>query len=132
MEDKVDIFEHYGVTKIIDHMFLSTHIDYYRKGIAHGLVAATVSIARALNRGEDVAVPISEDKYPWKNRTPPEVQAVIALFTSPISQRIGKSLGWDEIVTAGYNQIFYRGESYASRLDKNNQNTVYMSIKLEN
>jgi GNAT superfamily N-acetyltransferase len=132
MEDKVDIFEHYGVTRIVDHMFLATHVDYYRQGIGRGLVAATEAIARALNRGEDVAVPISEDKYPWKNEKTPQVQAIIALFTSPISQKIGKSLGWDEISVTRYDQLFYRGKSYASRLDKDNQTTVYMSIKIDN
>lgn len=132
MENKVDIFEHYGVTKLLDHMFLSTHIDYYERGIAHGLVAATVAMARALQRGEDVAVPISDNKYPWKNISTPPVQAVISLFSSPISQKIGKSLGWNEMYIVRYDQLFYRGESYASKLDKNCQTTVYMSIKIDN
>jgi hypothetical protein len=131
MEEKVDIFKHYKVTKIVDHMFLTTHIDYYQKGIGRGLVAATVDMARALNRGEDVAVPISDDRCLLEDK-PPKVQAVIALFTSPISQRIGKSLQWDEIVITSYDQLFYRGESYASRLDENNQTIAYMSIKIEN
>jgi GNAT superfamily N-acetyltransferase len=131
MEEKVDIFEHYGVTTIMDHMFLATHADYYQKGIGRGLVAATVHMARAINRGEDVGVPISDDKYPWKDKKLPQVQAIIALFTSPISQKIGKSLGWEEISITRYDQLFYKGESYSSRLDKNIQTTAYMSIKIE-
>jgi GNAT superfamily N-acetyltransferase len=131
MEEKVDIFEHYGVTTILDHMFLATHDHYYQKGIGRGLVAATVEMARAINRGEDVGVPISDDKYPWKNKKLPQVQAIIALFTSPISQKIGKYLEWDEIFVARYDQLFYNGEPYSSRLDKNNQTTAYMSIKIE-
>jgi GNAT superfamily N-acetyltransferase len=126
----VDIFGHYGVTTILDHMFLATHVDYYRKGIGSGLVAATVDMARAINRGEDVGVPISDDTYPWKNKKLPRVQAVIALFTSPVSQRIGKSLGWEELFVVRYDQLFLKGEPYSSRLDKNNKTTSYMSIKI--
>jgi hypothetical protein len=131
MEDKVDIFEQYGITTVMDHMFLVTHHDYYHQGIGRGLMAATIEIARALNRGEDVAVPLSYESYPWKNKTPPKVQAVIGLFTSPISQKIAKSLGWEEIFTAKYDQLFYQGKSYGSRLDENNQATIYMAIRTQ-
>ena len=131
MEEKVDIFEHYGITTIMDHMFLVTHQEYYQQGIGRGLVAATVEIARALNRGEDVAVPISYESYPWKNKPPPKVQAVIGLFTSPTSQKIAQSLGWDEIFIVKYDQFFYDGKSYGSRLDRNNQTTIYMAIRTE-
>ncbi|XP_069685047.1 uncharacterized protein [Periplaneta americana] len=129
MEEKVDIFAHYGVTTILDHMFLATHVDYYLRGIGRGLVAATEDMARALNRGEDVTVPISE-KYTWKNKTLPRVEAVIALFTSYKSQKIGKSLKWDEILITNYNDLVYRGRTYGSRLDENNQTNAYMSIKM--
>jgi hypothetical protein len=132
MEEKVDIFKHYGITTIMDHMFLATHCDYYQQGIGRGLVAATVDIARALNRGEEVAVPISDESYPWKHKTPPKVQAVIALYTSPVSQKIAQSLGWEEIFIAKYDQLFYKGKSYGSRLDENNQVSVYMAIRSEN
>jgi GNAT superfamily N-acetyltransferase len=132
MEEKVDIFKHYGITTIMDHMFLATHPEYYQQGIGSGLVAATVDIARALNRGEDVAVPISDETYPWKNKTPPKVQAVIGLFTSPISQKIPRSLGWEEVFIAKHDQLFYEGKSYGSRLDANNQTTVYMAIRTKN
>jgi len=131
MEEKVDIFKHYGITTIMDHMFLVTHHEYYRQSIGRGLVAATVEIARALNRGEDVTVPISYESYPWKNKTPPKVQAVIALFTSPISQKIAQSSGWEEIFVFKYDQLFYKVKSYRSRLDENNQTTVYMAIRTE-
>ena len=131
MEEKVDIFEHYGITTILDHMFLVTHHEYYRRGIGRGLVAATVEIARALNRGEDVAEPIEHESYPWKNKTPPKVQAVIALFTSPVAQKNARSLGWEELFTAKYDQLFYDGKSYASRLDKNNEASIYMVIRTE-
>lgn len=114
----------------MDHMFLATHVDYYQNSIGKGLVAATVDIARAINKGEDVGVPISKDKYPWKNKKLPQVQAVIALFTSPVPQRIGKSLGWDEIFVAKYDELYYEGKPYSSRLDKNNNTTIYMSFKI--
>jgi hypothetical protein len=131
MEEKVDIFEYYGITTVLDHMFLAAHVDYYQKGIGRGLVAATVDMARAINRGEDVGVPISDDKYPWKNKKLPKVQAIIALFTSPTTQKIGKYLGWDEIFVARYDQLFFNGEPYSSRLEKDNQTTAYMSIKVD-
>jgi GNAT superfamily N-acetyltransferase len=131
MEEKVDIFKHYGIATIMDHMFLVTHHEYYQQGIGRGLVAATIEIARALNRGEDVTVPVSYESYPWKNKTPPKVQAVIGLFTSPISQKIAQSLGWEEILIVKYDQLFYNGKSYGSRLDENNQATIYMAIRTE-
>jgi hypothetical protein len=76
-------------------------------------------------------VPISNESYPWNNKTPPKVEAVIGLFTSPISQKIAQSLNWEEIFIAKYDQLFYNGKSYGSRLDKNNQATIYMAIRTE-
>jgi hypothetical protein len=115
----------------MDHLFLVTHHEHYQRGIGLGLVAATVDIARTLNRGEDVAVPISYESHPWKNTTPATVHAVISLFTSPVSQKIAQSLGWEEIFIAKYDQLFYKGKFYSSRLDGNNQVTIYMAIRTE-
>jgi hypothetical protein len=131
VEGKVDIFKHYGVTTVMDHMFLATHREYYQQGIGLGLVAATADIARALNKGENVAVPISEENYPWKNKTPPKVQAIMAIFTSPASQKIPRSLGWDEIFSVKYDDFFYEGKSYCSRLDNNNETAVYMATRID-
>jgi len=131
MEEKVDIFEHYEITTVMDVMFLVTHHEYYGQGIGRGLTAATKEIARALNRGEDVTVPISYESYPWKNKTPPKVQAIIGLVTSPISQKIAQSLGGEQICMVKYDQVFYNGKSYGSRLDENNQGTIYMAIRID-
>ncbi|KAJ9596513.1 hypothetical protein L9F63_012455 [Diploptera punctata] len=130
LEDKVDIADYFQIDSFMDHMFLATHPDYYGKGIGLKTVAASVEIAKALYKGEDVAVPISEDKYPWKKTPIPRPQIVIALFTSPLSQKIGKKLGWNLVAEFSYEDLFYEGKSYASRLDKDNNCSLYMGIKL--
>ncbi|KAJ9596514.1 hypothetical protein L9F63_012456 [Diploptera punctata] len=130
LEAKVDVADYYQIDSFMDHMFLATHPDYYRKGIGLKTVDASVEIAKALYKGEDVAVPISEDKYPWKKTPIPRPQVVIALFTSPLSQKIGKNLGWDFVTEVSYEDLIYEGKTYASRLDKNNNCSLYMGIRL--
>ena len=126
----MDVFKQYGVSNLMDHMFLATHPDYYRIGIGLQTVAATAKLAEALHKGEDVLVPISEDKYPWKKIPAPRSEIVIALFTSPKSQKIGSKLGWEETSVVSYEDLFYEGKSYASRLDKSNNCSVFMVTKV--
>ncbi|PSN33297.1 hypothetical protein C0J52_21153 [Blattella germanica] len=130
IEEEVDIFSRLGVNCLIDHMFLATHPDFYGQGIGLNTVVATVEFAKALNKGEDIVVPISEDKFPWKKTPPPLPEAVTAMFTSSVSQKIGYNLGWEEISVISYEKMYYQGQSYISKLEKENWCTKYFALKL--
>lgn len=52
-------------------------------------------------------------------------------FLLPQYHRKLQNLGWEEIFIAKYDKLFYKGKTYGSRLDENNQVTIYMAIRTE-
>ena len=130
VENKVDVFAHYGVSCILEHMFLATLTDFYGRGIGRRLVKATEEVAKALARGEDVVAPLSEESNPWKGKSAPKVQAVMAIFTSTISQKIGNSLGWDKLAVVNHDELFFEGKPYSYRIGPDHPSSDLMGKKV--
>ena len=130
MEGKLDVFAHYGVNCFLEHMFLATRTEFYGRGIGRRLVQTTEEVANALARGEDVIAPLQEDTNPWKSRTLPRTQAVMAIFTSTISQKIGSSLGWDQLAVVNHDELFFEGKPYSFRIGPDHPTSMIMGKKM--
>ena len=130
MEGKIDVFAHYGVNCFLEHMFLATLTEFYGRGIGRRLVQTTEEVAKALAKGEDVIAPLQEDTNPWKGRSVPRVQAVMAIFTSTISQKIGNSLGWDQLAVVNHDELFFEGKPYSSRIGPGHPTSMVMGKKI--
>lgn len=126
----MDVFAHYGVNCILEHMFLATLTEYYGRGVGRRLVQTTEEVANALARGEDVIAPLQESTNPWKNRSLPRVQAVMAIFTSTISQKIGTSLGWEQLAIVNHDELFFEGEPYSLRIGPDHPASILMGKKV--
>ncbi|KAJ9596512.1 hypothetical protein L9F63_012454, partial [Diploptera punctata] len=130
VEGRVDVFSHYGVTCVLEHMFLATLTEFYGRGIGRRLVKATEDVSKALARGEDVIAPLNEDTNPWKGGPPPRVQAIMAIFTSAISQKIGNSLGWDKLAVVSHDELFFEGKPYSYRIGPDHPSSDLMGKKV--
>jgi GNAT superfamily N-acetyltransferase len=130
VEGKVDVFAHYGINCILELMFLATLTEFHGRGIGRRLVQATEEVANALARGEDVIAPLQEDTNPWKNHSVPRVQALMAIFTSTISQKIGTSLGWEQLAIVKHDELFFEEEPYSLRIGPDHPTSVLMGKKL--
>ncbi|PSN33295.1 hypothetical protein C0J52_21151 [Blattella germanica] len=130
VEGRVDVFAHYGVSCVLEHMFLATLTEFYGRGVGRRLVRATEDVAKALAKGEDVIAPLQESTNPWKNGPPPKVQALMAIFTSSISQKIGNSLGWDQLAIVNHDELFFEGKPYSYRIGPDHPTSILMGKKL--
>ncbi|XP_046684077.1 uncharacterized protein LOC124369926 [Homalodisca vitripennis] len=90
----VDLFEKYKTDSGAEIMFLGTHKDYRKRGIAVGLVEATLAAVRAL---------------PPSKRPP----IATAIFTSPYSIRVGRSLEFDEVITVAMKDKILNGKPFS-------------------
>lgn len=126
----MDVFAHYGANCVLEHMFLATLTEFYGRGIGRRLVQTTEDVATALARGEDVIAPLQENTNPWKNRSPPKVQALMAIFTSTVSQKIGSSLGWDQLTTVHHDEMFFEGEPYSIRIGPDHPTSILMGKRV--
>lgn len=130
VEGRVDVFAHYGATCVLEHMFLATMPGFYGRGVGRRLVQATEEVAKALARGEDVIAPLNKDSNPWKSGSPPKVQALMAIFTSSISQKIGNSLGWDKLAVVSHDELFFEGKPYSYRIGPDHPSSDLMGKKI--
>ncbi|XP_059475696.1 uncharacterized protein LOC132196815 [Neocloeon triangulifer] len=105
-DSKKDAFEHYGVRKSLELMFLGVCKRHRGLGIGQLLTEATSVVAK--QRG----LPI-----------------VTAIFTSVESQKIGRRLQWDELIDIPMHEFVYRGIPY-SNFTGRNQSMVLMAKKL--
>ena len=130
MEFKLDVFAHYGVNCLLEHMFLATATEFYGRGIGRRLIQTTEEVANALAKGEDVIAPLQEDTNPWKGRSLPRTQAIMGIFTSKISQKMGISLGWDQLAVFSHDELFFEGKPYSFRIGPDHPSSILMGKKI--
>lgn len=111
-------------------MFLATLTEFYGRGVGRRLVQITEEVASALARGEDVIEPLQEDTNPWKGRSLPRTQALMAIFTSTISQKIGTSLGWEQLAAVKHDDLFFEEEPYSLRIGPDHPTSAVMGKKI--
>lgn len=85
-----DLFEHCNVECLMEILFLGTLPEYRKQGIAKKLSQLSICVAQELFTGHNVKQSI--DDHPLTLEPVPEV--VTAVFTSFISQKIGRELGF--------------------------------------
>uniref|UniRef100_A0A1B6LUA7 N-acetyltransferase domain-containing protein n=1 Tax=Graphocephala atropunctata TaxID=36148 RepID=A0A1B6LUA7_9HEMI len=90
----VDLFEKYKTDRGAELMFLGTHKDYRKRGIAIGIVDASLAVVRAL---------------PPLQRPP----IVTAIFTSPYSIRVGRIFQFDEVIQVPMHDKFLEGKPFS-------------------
>lgn len=121
-----DLFQYYNVDCLLELMFMATLPEYRGRGVARKLTEVSIELGRALLRGENVKVSIDGSVLPLG----PVPKVVSAIFTSYITQHLGKKLGFKKTAEISYEKFMFKGKSFASRIGDSTKNTTLESIKL--
>lgn len=123
----LDLFEHCNVDCLLEIMFLGILSEFRNKGIGRKLCQVSVRLAKCLKNGENVKKTVEVGK---SLELEPVPQIVSALFTSPTSQKIGRSFKWEIAARRSYEDYFHEGRSYASILGKDIPDTTLEFTRL--
>lgn len=115
-----DLFELCGVDCLLEIMFLGTLPQFRGKGVATKLCEVSVTLAHLLKTGRNIKLPV-DNKHLHPHPVP---KLVSAIFTSFISQKIGKSLGFQIATSINYEKFVYNGQTYASKLGSETTSTI--------
>lgn len=113
-EEKCDFFKILNVDCSLEIMCLATLPTHRGMKIASRLCKATLMLAEALYRGENVKVSL-DDVYLTLDWTP---KVVWGTFTSPISQKIAKKLGFFQELVLSQDDLICYGKKYSDKTKK--------------
>lgn len=107
-----DLFEHCQADCLIEIMFLATLPEYRKMGLGLKLMETTIELAKELVNGNMVKVPLSG--CPIQLQPVPTV--VSAIFTTIVTQIMGEKIGFKKAIEISYNNFFYKGRTFASKI----------------
>ncbi|XP_063988981.1 uncharacterized protein LOC135168573 [Diachasmimorpha longicaudata] len=103
VESRVDLFNRYNTTGAMEIFYVGTDPKYRGFRIGHGVVAASLTLARDLKKretGECAVIP----------------EVAFGVFTSNYSQRIADILKFEWLEAANYSDYEYWGKTMAERI----------------
>ncbi|XP_054280259.1 uncharacterized protein LOC128998237 isoform X2 [Macrosteles quadrilineatus] len=108
----VDLYDKYDATSSFELMFLGTHPDCRKRGVASGCVKSSLSLVKTL--------------------TPPKPSIMTAIFTSPFSIRVGQSLNFDKVIHVPMEETIYEGKPFSEhpKVGKNHPGSIVMVKRL--
>lgn len=111
-DESCDLFGCCNADCMLELMFLATLRERRGKGIAKKLSEASIQLGKALLNGKNMKQNLTDEELPLD----PRPKAVTALFTSCISQNIGKSLGFVKALEIDFNRWNFDGKTFAERI----------------
>ncbi|XP_034944980.1 uncharacterized protein [Chelonus insularis] len=103
IESKVNLFERYNTQAAMEIFYVGTDPDYCGRRIGHGIVSASLELARGLQR--------------YQNNPDQIVPGVaFGVFTSNYSQKIAESFHFEWLETVWYSDCEYWGKTMAERI----------------
>jgi len=108
-DSKVDAFERFNVTSLLEIMFLAVLPEYGRKGIGYELCRNSVELAKNLKAGKEIEIFLTNGE--------PRPQLVAALWTGRNTQSIGRKLGFEVTFEESFNNFSFNGKTFAERAD---------------
>lgn len=109
VDAKCDLFGLLGADAILEIMFLGTSTEHRGKHVSTKLCEASIEAAEALREGRNVRVGLEGERL--ESKVAPK--AVSAIFTSFITQRIGRKLGFTVALSLDYDELEYEGKKYS-------------------
>lgn len=104
-DDACNLFEYFKVKCLLELMFLVVVPSHRNKKIGENLANKTIEVAKELSEGENVKV-------------------VAALFTSSISQKVGRKCGFEIAATILYRDVFSSGKEWAGKTEDQHPSAV--------
>lgn len=110
VDSRVNVFEKYGVDCGVELMFLTTDPKFTKRSIGLKLTEFTLEMTREMKNSTDVSA-----KKP---------KIVMAMWTSPISNRIGTILEFDELYHCPYSEFEFKGRKLSDWMGDQNAKAV--------
>ncbi|KAL1497081.1 hypothetical protein ABEB36_008100 [Hypothenemus hampei] len=126
VDDSINIFEHTKTDTGIEIMFVGILPEFRKRGIAKKLFEVSISLAKKMNEGIDVRIPIDEDKLEIVR--PPEI--VSAVCTTFVTQKIAKSFQFETAKVLDYEQFVFDGIPLSEKISKTTKNLTYEYYRL--
>ncbi|XP_012270826.1 uncharacterized protein LOC105694575 isoform X2 [Orussus abietinus] len=127
IESKVDLFEKYDVSAILEIFYMGTDSEYRGCGIGQELVEATIKFVKCLAEGKVTRTEIGE------NTTLEEVkpEVVFGVFASNFSQRIAEKFNFTWLATISYDEYLHEGKKLSERIGSEHKTARLGAIKVQ-
>lgn len=121
VDEACDLFKLSNTNCILEIMFLTVIPQYRGRKIARKLFEVAIEMVKLAKSGINCKIPIKDDI----SQVEPIPEAVLAIFTSPITKRYGREFNFTIAKEISYKEFSYDGKSYFERLgDKNPTTTI--------
>lgn len=121
-----NLFELYNVDCLMEIMFMATLPEYRGKGIGRKLIEVSIDLAKELHLGNNIKVSIDDKQLQLE----PVPKLVSAIYTSFITQKLGKALGFTKVAEISFETFMYKGKSFASRIGDHTPSTTVEAIRV--
>ncbi|XP_044267682.1 uncharacterized protein LOC123013306 [Tribolium madens] len=109
-----NLFDHCKTDCILELMFLTTLPEYRGQGIGLKLAEATLDVGRSLLKGTNVKKPVDGQKLSLE----PAPKIVSAIFTTIITQKIGRKLDWTIVAKKDFEEFEFEGKNFGTVIGK--------------
>lgn len=127
VDDLCNLFDYCQVDCLLEIMFLAVLPEYGCRGIGKELCKLSIEIAKQLSKGINVKKPLQKDQ---KFALEPIPKVVSAIFTSFISQKIGKALEFEVATEQSYDLFEFEGKNFSSAIGKETPKTSLQFKKI--
>lgn len=135
IDERCNLFEKYNADCSLEIMFLATMAAHRNQGLGTLLCKASLEVCRKL-RNTKLPTIKPQDLGPQFNHIPPSPELKTypkicqAIFTSNISQAVGKKIGFNEDIRVPYTEFEFKGITYATRIGPSAPDCALVSIVL--
>ncbi|XP_026732167.1 uncharacterized protein LOC113496960 [Trichoplusia ni] len=121
LDARCNYFEKYGVDCSIELMYMGTHREHRRKGLAKLLGQTTLELAKKYRGGPYKKMTVEDlgPKYAFiAPRTPTRKDPKICtgLWSAPGSKKVGEDLGFEVLLTVSLKDFVFNGKPYTDRI----------------
>lgn len=122
VDKKFDLFSYYKTNCFFEIMFLATLPSFEKKSIGKRLCEFSILLANEIRMGQSLELLPSH----LKSMRP---SVVTSNFSSRFSQKIGEFLNFETHYEEQYTDLFYKGKSYAERINNPLHNSTTLAAK---
>lgn len=122
---KFDFFKLFNVNCLIELMFVTILPEYKGKELSVTLTNASIALAKELNKGKNVKLPVDDRKQLQVTSVP---ELITCICTAPVNQKMRKKLGYEVAAVVNYGDLVYKGKTFASRIGPQ---ALYMTLEFQ-
>ncbi|XP_037954621.1 uncharacterized protein LOC119684615 [Teleopsis dalmanni] len=125
METTFDLFKEWNVDCVVEIVFLSTHINFGKRGLAATISKYSIDFFKQL--GNCTLTDVNSLPAHVRSLKP---EAISSTFTSKFSQKVGEKLGFTTVYKVANKDFVYEGKTYAELIDPIHEFSTFAAIRL--